>query len=78
MSSALDTGTHMADTTDLAIRLRSVVKRYGAITAVNGLDLDVPYGACVGLLGLGDGGAEERRRRLRRDPRDERRGPCTR
>ena len=25
-----------------AIRLRGVVKRYGAITAVNGLDLDVP------------------------------------
>ncbi len=37
--------------TDLAIRLRGVVKRYGPITAVNGLDLDVPYGTCVGLLG---------------------------
>ena len=37
--------------TDLAIRLRGVVKRYGAITAVDGLDLDVPYGTCVGLLG---------------------------
>jgi lipooligosaccharide transport system ATP-binding protein len=36
---------------DLAIRLRDVVKRYGAITAVNGLDLDVPQGTCVGLLG---------------------------
>jgi lipooligosaccharide transport system ATP-binding protein len=36
---------------DLAIRLRGVVKRYGAITAVNGLDLDVPPGTCVGLLG---------------------------
>jgi lipooligosaccharide transport system ATP-binding protein len=35
----------------LAIRLRGVVKRYGAITAVNGLDLDVPEGTCVGLLG---------------------------
>ena len=34
-----------------AIRLRGVVKRYGAITAVNGLDLDVPEGTCVGLLG---------------------------
>ncbi len=34
-----------------AIRLRSVVKRYGPITAVNGLDLDVPEGTCVGLLG---------------------------
>jgi lipooligosaccharide transport system ATP-binding protein len=37
--------------TDLAIRLRGVVKRYGPITAVDGLDLDVPYGTCVGLLG---------------------------
>jgi lipooligosaccharide transport system ATP-binding protein len=36
---------------DLAIRLRGVVKRYGPITAVNGLDLDVPAGTCVGLLG---------------------------
>jgi lipooligosaccharide transport system ATP-binding protein len=36
---------------ELAIRLRGVVKRYGAITAVDGLDLDVPYGTCVGLLG---------------------------
>ncbi len=35
----------------LAIRLRGVVKRYGAITAVDGLDLDVPEGTCVGLLG---------------------------
>jgi lipooligosaccharide transport system ATP-binding protein len=34
-----------------AIRLRRVVKRYGPITAVNGLDLDVPTGTCVGLLG---------------------------
>ena len=35
----------------LAIRLRGVVKRYGPITAVNGLNLDVPQGTCVGLLG---------------------------
>jgi lipooligosaccharide transport system ATP-binding protein len=37
--------------TELAIHLRNVVKRYDAITAVDGLDLDVPYGTCVGLLG---------------------------
>jgi lipooligosaccharide transport system ATP-binding protein len=36
---------------ELAIRLRGVVKRYGAITAVDGLDLEVPVGTCVGLLG---------------------------
>jgi lipooligosaccharide transport system ATP-binding protein len=35
----------------LAIRLRGIVKRYGSITAVDGLDLDVPEGTCVGLLG---------------------------
>ena len=35
----------------LAIRLRGAVKRYGPITAVDGLDLDVPTGTCVGLLG---------------------------
>jgi lipooligosaccharide transport system ATP-binding protein len=35
----------------LAIRLHGAVKRYGAITAVNHLDLDVPLGTCVGLLG---------------------------
>src|SRR5947208_12441304 len=34
-----------------AIRLRGVVKRFGSIAAVDGLDLEVPYGACVGLLG---------------------------
>jgi lipooligosaccharide transport system ATP-binding protein len=34
-----------------AIRLRGVVKRFGSITAVDGLDLDVPLGTCVGLLG---------------------------
>jgi len=36
---------------ELAIRLRSVVKRFGEIVAVDGLDLDVPEGTCVGLLG---------------------------
>jgi lipooligosaccharide transport system ATP-binding protein len=38
-------------TPELAIRLRGAVKRYGPITAVDGLDLDVPIGTCVGLLG---------------------------
>ena len=36
---------------ELAIRLHGVVKRYGAITAVDHLDLEVPLGTCVGLLG---------------------------
>jgi lipooligosaccharide transport system ATP-binding protein len=36
---------------DSAIRMRGFVKRFGGIIAVDGLDLDVPYGSCVGLLG---------------------------
>lgn len=34
-----------------AIKLRNVVKKFGPITAVDGLDLDVPHGKCIGLLG---------------------------
>jgi lipooligosaccharide transport system ATP-binding protein len=34
-----------------AISVRGFVKRFGPLTAVDGLDLDVPYGSCVGLLG---------------------------
>src|SRR3954471_13574798 len=34
-----------------AIRLRGFVKRFGPIVAVDGLDLEVPFGKCVGLLG---------------------------
>ncbi|MDP2710238.1 MAG: ABC transporter ATP-binding protein [Solirubrobacteraceae bacterium] len=36
---------------DPAIHLRSVVKRFGEIVAVDGLDLEVPEGSCIGLLG---------------------------
>src|SRR6478752_8064158 len=36
---------------DSAIRMRGLVKRFGSLTAVDGLDLDVPFGKCVGLLG---------------------------
>jgi len=34
-----------------AIELRDVVKTFGPITAVDGLELDVPAGICLGLLG---------------------------
>jgi lipooligosaccharide transport system ATP-binding protein len=34
-----------------ALRLRGVVKRFGSLTAVDHLDLDVPEETCVGLLG---------------------------
>jgi lipooligosaccharide transport system ATP-binding protein len=49
---------------ELAIRLRGVVKRYGQITAVNGLDLDVPTGTCVGLLGPNGAGKSTTMRTL--------------
>ena len=47
------TAPEPTDTTSAppAIRMRGVVKRYGSVTAVSGLDLDVPAGTCVGLLG---------------------------
>jgi lipooligosaccharide transport system ATP-binding protein len=37
--------------TTLSIQLRDVAKAFGAVRAVDGLDLDVPEGSCVGLLG---------------------------
>jgi lipooligosaccharide transport system ATP-binding protein len=41
----------MARQAEIALRMRCVTKRFGPITAVDGLDLDVPAGTCVGLLG---------------------------
>src|SRR4051794_18412322 len=49
---------------DLAIRPRGVVKRFGPITAVDGLDLDVPVGTCVGLLGPNGAGKSTTMRML--------------
>jgi lipooligosaccharide transport system ATP-binding protein len=40
-----------ADPAAPVVRLRNVVKTFGDITAVDGLDLDVPAGVCLGLLG---------------------------
>src|SRR5215207_1030366 len=34
-----------------ALSLKGVVKRFGTLTAVDHLDLEVPEGTCVGLLG---------------------------
>jgi lipooligosaccharide transport system ATP-binding protein len=36
---------------ELAIRVNGMVKRFGGLTAVDGLDLEVPFGTCIGLLG---------------------------
>jgi ABC-2 type transport system ATP-binding protein len=37
--------------TELAVEARGLVKRYGANTAVEGLDLVIPVGGCFGFLG---------------------------
>jgi ABC-type phosphonate transport system ATPase subunit len=40
-----------AEPTTPAVLVRGLVKRYGTVTALDGLDLTVPRGACFGLLG---------------------------
>jgi lipooligosaccharide transport system ATP-binding protein len=47
-----------------AISLRGVVKRFGSITAVNGLDLEVEPGICFGLLGPNGAGKSTTMRML--------------
>jgi lipooligosaccharide transport system ATP-binding protein len=47
-----------------AIELSGVVKRFGAITAVDGLDLEVPEGICLGLLGPNGAGKSTTMRML--------------
>jgi lipooligosaccharide transport system ATP-binding protein len=47
-----------------AIELVGVVKRYGAIVAVDGLDLTVPTGSCFGLLGPNGAGKSTTMRML--------------
>lgn len=39
------------DASDIAVEARAVVKRYGDVTALDGLDLEVPTGTVLGLLG---------------------------
>jgi ABC-2 type transport system ATP-binding protein len=41
----------MTTTAGPTIRARGLVKRYGDVTALDGLDLDVPQGTVLGLLG---------------------------
>jgi lipooligosaccharide transport system ATP-binding protein len=47
-----------------AIEMQGVVKRFGAVTAVDGLDLDVPAGICLGLLGPNGAGKSTTMRML--------------
>ena len=41
----------MSPVKEAGVRARGLVKRYGELIAVDGVDLSVPYGACLGLLG---------------------------
>ena len=59
----LSTVSATLDSTN-AIELRGVVKRFGDITAVDGLDLDVPEGICLGLLGPNGAGKSTTMRML--------------
>jgi lipooligosaccharide transport system ATP-binding protein len=47
-----------------AIELHGVVKRFGPVTAVDGLDLEVPQGICLGLLGPNGAGKSTTMRML--------------
>jgi ABC-type multidrug transport system ATPase subunit len=47
-----------------AIELHGVVKRFGPVTAVDGLDLEVPKGICLGLLGPNGAGKSTTMRML--------------
>ena len=64
LHSSLQAPASLARVSELAIRLRGAVKRYGPITAVAGLDLQVPVGTCVGLLGPNGAGKSTTMRML--------------
>lgn len=54
MNAAADTATAGTATTGpavAAVSIRALVKRFGDVTAVAGVDLEVPPGICFGLLG---------------------------
>jgi len=56
--------TSLAAVVQPAIRLAAVVKRFGSLVAVDGLDLEVPPGACFGLLGPNGAGKSTTMRML--------------
>jgi lipooligosaccharide transport system ATP-binding protein len=55
---------HASAGAEAAISLRGVVKRFGSIVAVDGLDLQVPTGVCFGLLGPNGAGKSTTMRML--------------
>jgi lipooligosaccharide transport system ATP-binding protein len=59
----MDWGTDHASAPP-AISLQGVVKRFGEIVAVDGLDLEVPTGVCFGLLGPNGAGKSTTMRML--------------
>jgi lipooligosaccharide transport system ATP-binding protein len=63
MEEELDLPTY-AGASPPAISLQGVVKRYGSIVAVDGLDLDVATGVCFGLLGPNGAGKSTTMRML--------------
>lgn len=63
MAEELDLPT-FAGASPPAISLQGVVKRYGSIVAVDGLDLDVATGVCFGLLGPNGAGKSTTMRML--------------
>jgi lipooligosaccharide transport system ATP-binding protein len=56
--------TDAAPSARCAIEIDGAVKRFGPITAVDGLDLDVPRGICLGLLGPNGAGKSTTMRML--------------
>lgn len=64
MSAAPNRSSHAAVSQQPAIRLTGVVKRFDALVAVDGLDLEVPTGACFGLLGPNGAGKSTTMRML--------------
>jgi lipooligosaccharide transport system ATP-binding protein len=63
MGQEIQSSTH-ANAQPPAISLRGVVKRFGSIVAVDGLDLQVPTGVCFGLLGPNGAGKSTTMRML--------------
>lgn len=65
---ALDDPTYFPMTeesdTQPALHLRGVVKKYGNVTAVAGIDLDISPGVCLGLLGPNGAGKSTTMRML--------------
>src|SRR6266536_2150903 len=51
MEHARETPANSPMTQPLALRCLELVKRFGDVTAVDGLDLEVHKGECFGLLG---------------------------